>query len=238
MLMLEPFRLSVESRSICGLLHLPPTANPPCVITAHGLFSSKDSDKFISIADYFTHSGLAVIRFDFGGCGESTGSISDTTVSKRLKELKAVVAFARQHPSLSTQLGLLGSSLGGYVSLLYAAQDTAIRALSVWATPHNLLALRHNIPEEELRRLKEDFFIDAAQYRLESVLSELTTVQIIQGKDDTIVSYTHAQELFSRVSHPKELHLIPAGDHSLTRPEDRKRAIEHSVRWFQTYLLI
>jgi alpha-beta hydrolase superfamily lysophospholipase len=190
------------------------------------------------MADYFTRNGLAVIRFDFGGCGESTGSIADTTVSKRLKELKAVVAFARQHPSLSTRLGLLGSSLGGYVSLLYAAQDTAIRALSVWATPYNLLALRHNIPEEELRRLKEDFFIDAAQYRLESVLSELTTVQIIQGKNDTIVSYTHAQELFSRVSHPKELHMIPAGDHSLTGPEDRKMAIEHSMRWFQTYLPI
>jgi len=236
MLRLEPFRLSVENRSISGLLHLPLTANPPCVITAHGLFSSKDSDKFISIADCFTKHGLAVIRFDFGGCGESTGSISDTTVSKRLKELKAVVAFARQHPLLSPQLGLLGSSLGGYVSLLYAAQDRAVSALSVWATPYNLLELRHNIPAEDLLRLKQDFFIDAAQYHLEPALSALTIVQIIQGNNDAIVPYTHAHELFSRVSQPKELHIIPTGDHSLTGPDDRKRAIEHSLRWFQTYL--
>ena len=236
MLMAESFRLSVEERTISGILHLPPIANPPCVITAHGLFSSKDSDKFISIADYFTHNGLAVIRFDFGGCGESPGSIADTTVSKRLKELKAVVTFARQHPSLSNRLGLLGSSLGGYVSLLYAAQDQAVRALSVWATPYNLMELRHNIPEDELRRLKQTFFIDAAQYHLESVLSELATVQIIQGNNDTIVSCTHARELFSRVSQPKELHIIPEGDHSLTGPSDRKKAIEHSMRWFLTYL--
>ena len=238
MLMPESFRLSVENRTISGILHLPPIAKPPCVITAHGLFSSKDSDKFISISDYFIHNGLAVIRFDFGGCGESAGSIADTTVSRRLSELKAVVTFARQHPLLSTRLGLLGSSLGGYVSLLYAAQDWAVRALSVWATPYNLMELRHNIPEHELRRLKQDFFIDAAQYHLESVLSELTAVQIIQGNNDTIVSCTHAQELFSRVSQPKELHIIPEGDHSLTSPRDRKRAIEHSARWFQTYLRI
>jgi len=77
------------------------------------------------------------------GVGESTGSISDTTVSRRLKELMAVVAFARQHPSLSTRLGLLGSSLGGYVSLLYAAQDPSVKALSVWAASYNLMELRH-----------------------------------------------------------------------------------------------
>jgi fermentation-respiration switch protein FrsA (DUF1100 family) len=238
MLMLKPFVLSVENRYICGILHLPHTKNPPCVITAHGLFSSKDSDKFISIADYFTTHGLAVIRFDFGGCGESTGSISDTTVSRRLKELTAVVAFARQHPSLSARLGLLGSSLGGYVSLMYAAQDQAVKALSVWAAPYNLLELRHNIPAEDLLRLKQDFFIDAAQYHLEPVLSALTFVQIIHGKSDAIVPYTHAQQLFRRVSHPKELHLIPEGDHSLTGPGDRKMAIEHSLRWFQACLLI
>jgi alpha-beta hydrolase superfamily lysophospholipase len=238
MLMLEPFRLNVENRSICGLVHLPSAAKPPCVITCHGLFSSKDSDKFTTIADYFAAHGIAVIRFDFGGCGESTGSIADTTVSKRLKELQAIVAFARQHPSLAPELGLLGSSLGGYVSLLYAAQDPAIRALSVWATPYNLLKLRHNIPEDELRQLQEDFFIDAAQYHLEPILSAITTVQIIQGKNDTIVSYTHAEELFSRVNHPKELHILPDGDHSLIGPQDRQTAIENSLRWFQTYLRI
>jgi len=238
MLMAESFRLSVEERTISGILHLPSIAKPPCVITAHGLFSSKDSDKFISIADYFTHNGLAVIRFDFGGCGESAGSIADTTVSRRRSELKAVVDFARQHPSLSPRLGLLGSSLGGYVSLLYAAQDRAVRALSVWATPYTLMELRHNIPEHELRRLKQNFFVDAAQYHLESVLSEIATVQIIHGKSDTIVPYTHAQQLFSRVCQPKELHIIPEGDHSLTGPSDRKRAIEHSMRWFLTYLPI
>jgi hypothetical protein len=236
--MSESFRLSVEDRFISGILHLPPAAKPPCVITAHGLFSSKDSDKFISITDSFTRHGLAVIRFDFGGCGESTGSIADTTVSRRLKELTAVVAFARQHPALSNRLGLLGSSLGGYVSLLYAAQDRAVSALSVWATPYALLDLRHNIPEEELLRLKQDFFIDAAHYHLEPVLSALTFVQIIHGKSDAIVPYTHAQQLFRRVSHPKELHLIPEGDHSLTGPGDRKMAIEHSLRWFQACLLI
>lgn len=232
----EQFRVLVEHRSISGLLHLPRQAPAPCVITAHGLFSSKDSDKFISIADYFTARGFAVIRFDFGGCGESDGTISDTTVSRRLKELEAVVAFARQHPLLSQQLGLLGSSLGGYVSLLYAAQEQNIIALSVWSTPYDLFALRESIPAYDLHQLKDDFFVDAAQHHLRAVLSDLATVQIIHGKNDTVVPPSHAEEIFSRVSEPKELHIIPAGDHSLTDPADRTKALELSARWFQMHL--
>ena len=53
-----------------------------------------------------------------------------------------------------------------------------------------------------------------------------------------VVEIPPRAELFSRVSQPKELHIIPEGDHSLTGPRDRKRAIEHSMRWFQTYLRI
>ncbi len=122
--MIETFVLRVDNKSICGVLHLPLLEKPPCVITCHGLFSSKDSDKFLSIARVFTDRGIAVIRFDFSGCGESTGSIADTTVTGRLAELTAVVQFARQHQLPGPRLGLLGSSLGGYLSLLYAAQDT------------------------------------------------------------------------------------------------------------------
>ncbi len=234
--MVEPFRICVAHQTIAGLLHLPHRKPAPGIITAHGLFSSKDSDKFITIADDFTARGLAVIRFDFGGCGESSGSVSDTTVSRRLNELAAVVAFARRHPALSGQFGLLGSSLGGYVALLFAAQDQTIAAVSVWATPYNLFALQEQMPAAELHRLKNDFFIDAAQHPLGSVLPRLATVQIIHGKNDALVPPDHAEEIFRRVRQPKELIIIPAGDHSLTRPEDRTTALVQSARWFETHL--
>jgi uncharacterized protein len=234
--MIEGFVLSVDSKSICGVLHLPAREKPPCVITCHGLFSSKDTDKFLRIAETFTDRGIAVIRFDFSGCGESSGNIADTTVTGRLAELAAVVRFARQHELLGPRLGLLGSSLGGYVSLLYAARDTSVRALSVWATPISLPGLRKSIPAAELSVLKEDFFSDAGRFDLAPLLPALHTVLIIHGSRDEIVPHTHAEKIFQLAGSPKELVPIDAGDHSLTIPEDREQAAQKSVQWFQRYL--
>ena len=234
--MIEPFVLSVAAKSICGVLHLPAREKPPCVITCHGLFSSKDSDKFLSIAQSFTGHGIAVIRFDFGGCGESSGSIADTTVTGRLAELSAVVQFARQHELLGPRLGLLGSSLGGYLSLLYAAQDRSIGALAIWATPFSLPGLRKSIPPHELKVLKEDFFIDAACFDLLPLLPALHTLLIIHGTQDEIVPHTHAEKIYQLAGNPRELEIIPGGDHSLTVRKYREQAIQHSVLWFQRYL--
>ncbi len=234
--MAEPFVLSVDDKSICGVLHLPDCEKPPCVITCHGLFSSKDSDKFLSIAQSFTGQGIAVIRFDFGGCGESSGSIADTTVTGRLAELAAVVQFARQHGLLGPRLGLLGSSLGGYLSLLYAAQDRSIGALAIWATPFSLPGLRKSIPPHELKVLKEDFFIDAGCFDLLPLLPALHTLLIIHGTQDEIVPHTHAEKIYQLAGSPRELESIPGGDHSLTVRQDREQAIQRSVLWFQRYL--
>ena len=234
--MIETFVLRVDNKSICGVLHLPLLEKPPCVITCHGLFSSKDSDKFLSIARVFTDRGIAVIRFDFSGCGESTGSIADTTVTGRLAELTAVVQFARQHQLPGTHLGLLGSSLGGYLSLLYAAQDTSIRALSVWATPLSLPGLRESIPPEERSMLKEDFFIDARRFDLSTLLPALHSLLILHGTQDEIVPYAHAEKIFRLAGSPKELQRIAGGDHSLTVPKGREQAIQKSALWFQRYL--
>jgi len=234
--MIETFELRVDNKSICGVLHLPLLKKPPCVITCHGLFSSKDSDKFLSIARVFTDRGIAVIRFDFSGCGESTGSIADTTVRGRLAELTAVVQFAKQHQLPGLRLGLLGSSLGGYLSLLYAAQDASIRALSVWATPFSLSGLRESIPLEERSILKEDFFIDARRYDLSALLPALHTLLILHGTQDEIVPYAHAEKIFQLAGSPKELKLIAGGDHSLTVPKGREQAIQKSALWFQRYL--
>jgi alpha-beta hydrolase superfamily lysophospholipase len=235
-LMIERFVLHVDTASICGVVHLPGREKPPCVITCHGLFSSKDTEKFLRIAEEFTGRGIAVIRFDFGGCGESSGSIADTTVTGRLAELAAVVQFARRHGLLGPHLGLLGSSLGGYLSLLYAARDRSIRALSVWATPLSLTGLRDSIPAAELSALKEDFFTDAGRCDLAALLPALRTVLVIHGSQDEIVPHTHAEKIFRRAGSPKELLLIPGGDHSLTAAADRAQAIQKSLHWFERYL--
>ncbi len=231
----EKFFIDVEERKICGVLHLPEKSKPACVITCHGLFSSKDSDKFTGIAERFTRESLAVIRFDFSGCGESSGHISDTTVSRRLQELEAVAAFAGNHQSLGRQQCLLGSSLGGYLSLLYALKHPGT-ILSLWATPYDLLEISENIPPSDLKQLKQEFFIDARTYSLASILGAVSHIQLIQGQKDSIVPWRHAEEIFFRANEPKELVILPEGDHSLTGAFEREKAVSKSLAWFLQHI--
>ena len=231
----EKFNLQLEDRIISGVLHLCKTG-ASAVITCHGLFSNKQSDKFLHIEDAFLREGFAVVRFDFGGCGESTGDIADTTVTRRLQELKAVVRHISGHAKLSGHFGILGSSLGGYVGLLYAARHP-VAALSVWATPKELLSLKRNIPPADMQKLKADFFSDAGRWNLPAEIADVQCVQVIHGKKDEVVPWRHAELINRTLQEPKELLLLPGADHGISQPQQRQRAITQSLAWFKRHLL-
>jgi alpha-beta hydrolase superfamily lysophospholipase len=232
----EPFKLNLPDRIIYGALHLPGSKNPPCVITCHGLFSTMESDKFTAIADAFTKAGIAIIRFDFSGCGKSSGNISDTTISRRIEELEKVVDFSKNHPALGKKFGILGSSLGGYVSLFFASKNH-VDALSVWATPYDLAETCNNIPENDLKILNQSFFDDASKYNLSSILTKIKNLQVIQGKKDLTVPWQHAEKIYNGANHPKKLIFFPEGDHSISETYDREKAVNESLNWILNRLI-
>lgn len=80
----EKVSFQSEGDRISGVLHLPEKATPPCIIASHGLLSSKDSEKYTALGERISSDGMAMLRFDFRGIGESGGSEEDNTVSKRL----------------------------------------------------------------------------------------------------------------------------------------------------------
>jgi fermentation-respiration switch protein FrsA (DUF1100 family) len=236
--MQQHFNLMINGKRIMGTLHLPNASSDrvPCVIACHGLLSSKQSPKFISIAEHFSRNGIAVIRFSFSGCGDSSGNISDTTVTGRLQELEHIYDFASRHPNLGGGIGLLGSSLGGFSALFFASAHPQIKALSVWATPYDLEEAGSNMPPENLDVLNDMFFTDAARYDLSSVLERIKAVQVIQGGKDSIVPLWHAKKIFNSICDPKQLKIFPEGDHSISDPEDRDKAITAAFEWFRRFL--
>jgi alpha-beta hydrolase superfamily lysophospholipase len=232
----ELFKLNLPDRIIHGALHLPGIKRPPYVITCHGLFSTMESDKFTAIADAFTKAGIAIIRFDFSGCGKSSGYISDTTISRRIEELEKVVDFSKNHPALGKKFGILGSSLGGYVSLFFASENH-VDALSVWATPYDLAETCNNIPENDLKILNQSFFDDASKYNLSSILTKIDTLQIIHGKKDLTVPWQHAEKIYNGANHPKKLIFFSEGDHSISTKYDREKAVNESLNWILNRLI-
>jgi alpha-beta hydrolase superfamily lysophospholipase len=227
-----------EGQKISGVLHLPDRKSPPCIIASHGLLSSKESEKYIALGDRLSEEGFAMLRFDFRGIGESEGSVEGDTISRRVMDLGSAIEFVRSRRDLRNRIGLLGSSLGGYVSLLKVpqAQEEKIRAVVIWATPFHLDDLKSNKGTEGHPLPPKAFFEDLPKHRLLPILPKVSNCLVIHGEKDELVPVDQAWEIFNNLAAPKEIRIIEGGDHRLTDAAHRSRALELSTAWFKRYL--
>ena len=145
--------------------------------------------------------------------------------------------FVRARQDLGNRVGLLGSSLGGYVSLLRSSMDKEVRATVTWATPFHLDDLKSNKGTEGHALPGKAFFKDLPKHRLLPLLSKVSHCMVIHGEKDELVPVDQAWEIFHSLSAPKEIHIIEGGDHRLTEPAHRGRAMELSGEWFRKHLL-
>lgn len=91
---------------------------------------------FREIADALGHHGIAVLRLDDRGFGESTGDFADATSADFADDIRAALAWLRQRPDIDPRrVGLVGHSEGGLVAPMVAADDTALAAIVLIAGP-------------------------------------------------------------------------------------------------------
>ncbi len=232
----EKISFKSGKEKIAGILHLPERNDSPCVIASHGLLSSKDSEKYIALGKRLSKEGMAMLRFDFRGIGESEGRLEDDSVSRRIDDLSAAIDWMRNYPGLGRRIGLLGSSLGGYISLFKAAADREVRAVVIWATPFHLDDLGSKNQDPEYVLPGRDFFEDLPKHRLLPVLPKVSNCMIIHGERDELVPVDQAWEIFQGLNGPKEIHILEGADHRLTQPSHRQRALDLTVDWFTKFL--
>ena len=216
---------------LAGVLHSPNGKTSACVITCHGLYSSKDSEKYVGIGRRFCGEGLAVLRFDFRGCGESGGLFEDTSLTGRIEDLESALDFVEERGYES--IGVMGSSLGGTVSILTAARDKRVKALVTWATPCYLDELFRG----EVIKGFEKFRQDVSKYDVVKAVKDIhCPILIVHGSLDEQVPLSHAQVLYENANKPEEIQIIEGADHRLTNPIHRRRAVDLTLDWFKKYL--
>ena len=223
---------------LAAVLHLPERSPGPwpCVVTLHGLMSSKDSDKYVLVGEEFSRRGIAVCRFDFRGCGESDGAVCETTVAQRVADSLAVVRTMREHPSLSDRVALLGSSLGAYVALFVAGADLRIKAVAAWATPADLEDLAADPESVRDYDLGDPFLGELAAGKYLRAPVGAQHCLFVHGDQDDLVPVRHAHRLYAAALNPRRLEVIPGGNHQLTDPAHRRRAVELSLEWIGRYI--
>jgi alpha-beta hydrolase superfamily lysophospholipase len=214
------------------------------VITCHGLMSSKDSQKYREIADRFSAQGLAVLRFDFRGNGESEGD--GDILSNRIMDLKAAIQFTTRKGFKS--VGLLGSSYGGATSIIVASESPEIRCLVTWSTPCKLMELFESIDRKDVedrsrsRRSTRkavgpsEFMEDLAGHSVVEASKKVGNILVIHCKGDIVVPWGHAKIIYENAKQPKRLKIFEKGDHQFLNPRMRKEAIELSLNWCAKFL--
>lgn len=125
----EPVEFPSGSAAVTAVVCIPESPEGPCpfVVLCHGFGGSKNSGGgFRHIAEALYKQGIASIRIDFAGCGDSASPSTDYCLSEMRRDTAAAVAFMAKAYAVDPQrMGMIGYSLGGRVVLeTLAAAET------------------------------------------------------------------------------------------------------------------
>ncbi len=212
---------AVKKVEIDGLAAIVHEAGNDFIVCNHGLYSSKDSRKYIEIAELASKNGISCIRFDFTGCGESRGDFSESVLSRRVNDLSKIVEYVDKN--YGGKIALLGSSYGGMVSIIYASMH-GVKPLVIISTPYAI----HGLGK---------FSEDASKYDILELSKEIEEILVIHGKKDELVPVEHAIKIYEAAREPKKLLLFNT-DHSFSDDGERSKAISEAIKWFKMHLRI
>jgi uncharacterized OsmC-like protein/alpha/beta superfamily hydrolase len=240
-----------RGQSLAARLDSP--AGPPVAyaLFAHCFTCSKDLKAAGWISSALTERGIAVLRFDFTGIGESEGDFASTDFSSNVEDLVAAADFLRREreaPAL-----LVGHSIGGCAVLAAAERIPEARAISTIAAPsdteHLKKALVHLAPELEARgevevhlggrpfRVRRELLDDLAEDHLRGVLEKLhRALLIFHSPVDAIVGVDHARRLFEMAKHPKSFISLDTANHLLSDERDARYVGDVLAVWAERYL--
>ncbi len=89
---------------------------------------------FRQVADTLSRRGIAVLRLDDRGTGESGGTFAGATTRDFADDIEAAVAWLRARPDIDpARIALVGHSEGGIIAPLIAAEDPRLRAIVLLA---------------------------------------------------------------------------------------------------------
>lgn len=216
---------TVGGQKIHGMLHLPDTPKPeqgyPSVVFLHGFTGSKSEHHrlFVLMARKLAQVGVAALRFDYRGNGDSEGDFSEMTITRNIEDAVAAADYLRKYPGIDpTRLMVLGFSMGGMTAILSASGMKPERML-LWApaAPEGMLRmLNGKIPTGTTDfggwPVGRNHFLDLAQHDARKALAQYKgRVRIIQGEKDQAVPLQTAVEYAE--SSGAELIVLPEADH-------------------------
>ena len=242
---------NAAGETLSGILSLPVTTPRAYALFAHCFTCSKNLKAATNISRSLTKAGLAVLRFDFTGLGDSEGDFADTNFSSNVGDLIAAARYLEQERAAPAVL--VGHSLGGTAVLRAAKEIPSAVAIATIGSPAEPAHMAHLLGESRAEleaeglaevtlggrpfTIKRQFLDDIEGQRLaESVASLRKALLIMHAPLDDTVEIANASALFAAAKHPKSFISLDEADHLLSRNEDSEYAGHVLAAWATRYL--
>jgi hypothetical protein len=231
-----------------GTLTLPKTsgAQVPVAILLHGLSTDKSwcDDIAWTLADH----GIASVRFDFAGTGDSDGVQEDMTVSSEIQDTLAILDYVESQVYTDRDnIFLVGKSMGGVDAVLAAqGREDEIKAMCLWypgfgiteATRQGFLLGQNFDPLDPPETLEAGGYTYGRAFLLETQRLNIKgacasydgPVLILHGDRDYIAPLIFSQEA-EQVFPDCTLRVVPGGSHGFWGYQETQ-ALNDMVEFF------
>lgn len=217
---------------------------------AHCFTCSKNLKAVRHITTSLAKRGIATLRFDFTGLGQSGGEFANTNFSSNVEDLVAAAEYMAaelESPSL-----LIGHSLGGAAVIHAAHKIASVKAVATIGAPANPIHVKENFAMEldEIEetgeatvtlagrpfKIKKQFLDDLESSSMINKIENLNrALLILHAPLDNTVGIDNAAELYNKAKHPKSFLSLHKADHLLTDPSYSRYVGKMIAEWNTIY---
>ncbi|MBD9726340.1 alpha/beta hydrolase [Streptomyces caniscabiei] len=239
-------------------VHIPEGATGtrwPTAVFVHGFTSNRiELPNFVAMSRLLQANGVASIRFDLSGHGESDGDFFGVTMSGEIAETRAILRSARALDFVDPdRIGLVGMSMGGVVAGVVAAEEAGIGALCLWS-PAAVAPFEIGSGYLKGRSLaaevEEKGYFDADGHRMSPALIEGIAgldvygrssgysgpVHILHGDKDDIVPLEYVRRYLDHYGGNAELEIVEGADHAWGSVPHRTTLHQSTLRFLRRHL--
>ncbi|GAB6928853.1 alpha/beta fold hydrolase [Paenibacillus sp. JCM 10914] len=250
-----------QQEELTATIHYPPEAGDqgngcrrvPLVIICHGFVGSRIGvDRlFVKAARAFAEDGNMVIRFDYIGCGESSGNYGSEGLESMIAQTRTVLEYGLSCADVdSKRITLVGHSLGGAVALQTAVRDRRVKQLVLWSAvgyPFNDIVkiTGRDVYDTSVNSGSADylgyeftpvFFDSLAQGQpFQEAIKFSGNVLVVHGTSDEVIPVDYAflfQKVFwMRPEGRCDKEIIFQADHTYSAGPQRELLLERTRNW-------
>jgi pimeloyl-ACP methyl ester carboxylesterase len=235
---------SLKNHRLCGILSTPSADKScPLVVLCHGFSTSKDGRTYAGLEERLNQGSVSTFRFDFFGHGESEGEFEDITISKAVGDVLGAIRYVKEFGY--KKIGLMGSSFGGFASIVSAGQSKDLFVLDLKSPVSDYLGLliardlkldvdawRKNGSisfegaEGDQRRLNFSFYEDAERYDGYSYARRIEVpTLIVHGDRDETVPLEQSEKTAALIP-SCHLEILKGADHIYSNPKHFERMLD------------